>query len=131
VRRKRASNEIAALDQGVDPNELPSAPKVDGTAKEPKKEPGLQGGIVRNDPFTTEPKPGTKPKSPGTTPKPKPSATSESGANLDDATSGDRAKMTGVKNALKAKVAGGKASDQEKRTLRGLCRQLGDMSCAN
>lgn len=122
VRRKRASNEIAALDQGaVDPSVLPSEPKPEAL-KEPKKEPGLKDGIVRSDPFG----PGTK-KTPAATAKPKSSA-AESGPNVGDATSGDRAKLTALKNSLKSKS---NPSDQEKRMLRGLCRQLGDMSCAN
>lgn len=42
---------------------------------------------------------------------------------------GDRAKLMNAKNALKAKVASGAGTDADKRLLRGLCRQLGDMSC--
>ncbi len=34
------------------------------------------------------------------------------------------------KNALKAKVAAGTATDQERRLLRALCRQLNDASCS-
>jgi len=130
VRRKRANNEIAALDQGVDPNSLPSAPKPEGTiTAEPTTgpAPALSGGIVRHDPFAAK-----NPKKPeGTLPKPKPSAT-ESGPDVKDlAQSGDRAKLTSAKNALKSKASSGKASDSELRMLKALCRQLGDMSCVN
>ncbi|GMV12434.1 MAG: FHA domain-containing protein [Polyangiaceae bacterium] len=136
VRRKRANNEIAALDQGVDPSELPSAPKPEGTGTaEPTgtTAPALSGGIVRNDPFAEKPAgTGKTPKKPEiAAPKPKPSAT-ESGPDVKDlAQSGDRAKLTSAKNALKAKAASGKASDSELRMLKALCRQLGDMSCVN
>jgi hypothetical protein len=46
------------------------------------------------------------------------------------ATSGDRTKMTQAKNYLKSKVAKGTATDQDRAVLKGLCKQLGDMSCA-
>ena len=130
VSRKRAANEVAALDaDGVAVDELPAAaPSVtladpDTTAKASA---ATKDGIVRENPFGT-PKPTSKaPKE-----KPKPTAPKESGTNVaEGATSGDRAKMTAAKNALKAKVASGKATDNEQRMLRGLCRQLGDMSCA-
>jgi hypothetical protein len=128
-RRKRASNEIARLDEGVDPSTLPAATQSTTPSAEPVSTP-LKGGIVRKDPFAEHgtKKPVTKP--PTTAPKPKPTAT-ENASEKEGATSGDRAKMTASKNALKAKVAGGNASDNEKRLLRALCRQLGDMSCVN
>lgn len=131
-RRKRASNDIAALDKGVDPNELPNAPKPDPTAEPTTTAaPALSGGIVRNDPFAEKPA-GKAPKKPeAPTPKPKPSAT-ETGPDVKDmAQSGDRQKQTSAKNALKAKAASGKASDSDLRMLKALCRQLGDMSCVN
>lgn len=127
VRRKRAANEVAALDaEGVDVNELPAAaPAIaqvdpEAAAAPPKAAPD---GIVRKNPFGSAPKPKEKPKASV--------AKEPSGPNVkESATSGDRSQMTAAKNALKAKVASGKASDQEQRLLRGLCRQLGDMSCA-
>ena len=61
---------------------------------------------------------------------PQPTTTAKAGGN-GDVTSGDRSKLTAAKNGLKAKVASGKASDKEAAMLRALCRQLGDMSCAN
>lgn len=131
VRRKRASNEIAVLDQGVDPSELPSAPKPEGTpADAAAVAPALSGGIVRSDPFAT---PGSKPRKPEPyAAKPKPSAPETGGPDVKDlAQSGDRAKLTSAKNALKGKAASGKASDSELRMLKALCRQLGDMSCVN
>ncbi len=44
---------------------------------------------------------------------------------------GDRALITAHKNRLKARVAAGKASKQDKAMLRALCRQLADASCTN
>jgi pSer/pThr/pTyr-binding forkhead associated (FHA) protein/uncharacterized membrane protein len=130
ARRKRASNEIAALDQGVDPSTLPAATQPTTTASaEPVSAP-LKGGIVRKDPFAETGGKKPTPKPTATAAKPKPTAT-ENASEKEGATSGDRAKMTASKNALKAKVAGGSASDNEKRLLRALCRQLGDMSCVN
>ncbi len=132
VSRKRASNEIAALDQGVDPNELPSTPKPEATlGPTTTAAPALSGGIVRNDPFGEKPVGKTPRKPEVPLPKPKPSA-AETGPDVKDmGMSGDRQKQTSAKNALKAKAASGKASDSDLRMLKALCRQLGDMSCVN
>jgi pSer/pThr/pTyr-binding forkhead associated (FHA) protein len=128
VRRKRASSEMEALDNQVDGvavTELPNVPRVVKTEDKPKPE-STSGGLVRTNPFD----------SPGPTahkaaPKPSGTTASSSTASVkDQATSGDRAKQIASKNALKAKVARGQASDQEKRLLRALCRATGDMSCA-
>lgn len=122
VRRKRAANEVASLDaEGVDVSELPPAPSVVLADPDTTQKPRLPDGIVRKNPFDT----GSKP-----IPKKEPKAAPKEPDVKNDALSGEREKMTASKNALKAKVASGKASDQEKRMLRGLCRQLGDMSCA-
>lgn len=130
VRRKRADAMIAKLNEGVDPSELPSAPKPEGTSSDTTPKPELTGGIVRNDPFAEKPT-GKLPKKPEVAPKPKPSAT-ESGPDVKDlAQSGDRAKLTAAKNSLKGKAASGKATDADLRMLKALCRQLGDMSCVN
>ncbi len=50
---------------------------------------------------------------------------------LEDVLSNDRNKLKAAKNALKAKQARGEATQQDEALLRGLCRQLGDMSCAH
>lgn len=137
-RRKRANNEIAALDRGVDPTELPSAPKPEGTiTADPTTgpAPALSGGIVRNDPFAGGEKPAPTAKTPKKGPeptgtKPKPTGT-EPGPGLEEKDLGDRQKLTAHKNSLKGKAAAGKATDSELRMLKALCRQLGDMSCVN
>jgi hypothetical protein len=49
----------------------------------------------------------------------------------DPATLGDRARTIAAKNELKAYVARGEGFDSDRRMLRALCRQLGDMSCVN
>lgn len=130
VRRKRASTEMEALDSqagGVEVTELPSAPqRVLKPDDRPRPVAASSGGLVRTNPFDT-PSAGAKP---GVA-KPAPAPTNPSGSNVkDQATSGDRAAQIASKNALKAKVAHGTATDQEKRLLRALCRQTGDMSCA-
>jgi pSer/pThr/pTyr-binding forkhead associated (FHA) protein len=130
VRRKRALNEMAALDQGVDVSELPeSAPKTiastGGKEAGEKPAPGLKNGIVRDDPFAAK-KATTK-----TATKPKPTAEPGGPSIKESATSGDRQQLTAAKNALKAKINSGKGTDQDRAMLRGLCRQLGDMSCVN
>ncbi len=128
-RRKRALVEMSNLDQGLDVQDLPSAPKpIPSGAQEvtPKPASTLKNGIVVNDPF----KESGKPKA--AKPAVKPKATSEPGPNINDsATSGDRQKATAAKNALKAKINSGKGTDADARMLRALCRQLGDMSCVN
>jgi pSer/pThr/pTyr-binding forkhead associated (FHA) protein len=74
---------------------------------------------------------------PATSAKPKlrkddPSALAEVPASpkvIEEAMSGDRAKQQAAKDALKAKCAN-VCSDQERRTLRALCRSFGDVSCS-
>jgi ABC transport system ATP-binding/permease protein len=125
-RRNRAATEVAALGaDGVALTDLPPAPNV--VLADPANSKRLPEGIVRKNPFdapSTQPaKPAAIKKDPAVKDQPQPNV-------KDDATSGSREKMTAAKNALKAKVAAGKATEQEQRLLRGLCRQLGDMSCA-
>ncbi|HLV19846.1 MAG TPA: FHA domain-containing protein [Polyangiaceae bacterium] len=144
VRRKRASSardELSALAAGsVDINELPSAPSAtpsgSGTprprpadavkvatspptsppparptvARGTEAKPKLQGGLVRDNPFDA----------PGG---------GESGARAHDAA--ERAQALAAKDALKAKVRSGDATESDRRLLRALCRQLGDASCSN
>lgn len=118
ARRKRAANEIAALDgDGVDVSDLPSVPKPDGSQVAPPPT-ASTGSLVRKNPF------GDAPAQPKPTAEPKPS-----GNAIDDAASGDRAKKTRAKDALLAKANAGGASAQELRVLRALCRQLGDQGC--
>ncbi len=125
VRRKRAASEIALLDngEGVNVDQLPSAPHSTATAEPSATEKVASSGLVRTNPFGSPPKKKkTTTAHTASTSKPK---------EPNGATSGDRSQQTAVKNALKAKVASGKGSDQDKRLLRALCRQLGDMSCVN
>jgi ABC transport system ATP-binding/permease protein len=140
VRRKRAANDLAELaaadSEKVDITELPSTPQAKAaqqaedapkpTAREPKeskepKEPAttkaaLPGGLIRKNPYEDTPsRPASAPKS-----------------NVqEDAMSGDRAKLARAKTALQQKASSGRATEQELRMLRALCRQLGDFSCSN
>jgi len=49
---------------------------------------------------------------------------------VEPATSNELAQVQAKKNALRAKLAAGTATDQERRLLRALCRQLNDTSCS-
>jgi pSer/pThr/pTyr-binding forkhead associated (FHA) protein len=121
ARRKRAATELAALEDGMDVNELPPAP----TSADTEQAKRTTDQIVRKNPFDTAK---TAPKKVATAPAP----TKEAAPNTAEmATSGDRSKMIAAKNALKAKVASGKGTEQDERMLKALCRQLGDMSCAH
>jgi pSer/pThr/pTyr-binding forkhead associated (FHA) protein len=86
--------------------------------------------------FPTDPPSPSQPAAPilppGVTPKATPlPKTPPVNAVTEQATSGDRASQIAAKDALKSKVAGGHASEQEKRLLRALCRQFSDPSCSN
>jgi len=144
VRRKRAANELSELaaadSEKVDITELPSAPHAkavpqaaeEATPKpapkeqrEPRepKEPSttkaaLPGGLIRKNPYEQD--------SPSRSASPAPRANVQ-----EDAMSGDRAKLARAKAALQQKAASGRATDQELKMLRALCRQLGDSSCSN
>ncbi len=76
----------------------------------------------------------TRTRPPPEPPQPQPEAKVTRDASraqyLDDAVSNDRNKMNAAKNAIKFKKARGEATQQDEAMLRGLCRQLGDMSCA-
>jgi ABC transport system ATP-binding/permease protein len=125
ARRTRAANEIAALDEGVDVDSLPSASVVKLDPEATRKPQGSD--IVRKNPFEDAPRPKpAAPKEPGEAPKP-----AAGGANTNDVFDGERQKNIALKNALKAKVQSGKGTEQDARLLRALCRQLGDMSCAH
>jgi ABC transport system ATP-binding/permease protein len=129
VRRKRAANEIAQLDaegaEGVDVNELPSAPRSETTTARPVASAApkaLPGGLIRTNPFGDSPSGKSAPKS---------AASPPAGNVQDDATSGDRQKVARAKAILQAKAQSGRATEQELRMLRALCRQLGDSTCSN
>ena len=121
VRRKRAANELLALDaQSVDVSDLPSAPKreahvvaqaprtpatsTDDAAAEATKAAGPT--LVRKNPFDDDPAPGS-------------------------AADSDRSKLLSAKATLQQKVRSGQASDRDLKMLRAVCKQLGDVSCSN
>jgi len=122
VRRKRAANELAALEaQTVDVSELPSAPKkvaqaartapgaVDEPAAPDAKAAALKdpaATLVRKNPFDDEAAP----------------------SSAQDA---DRTKLLQAKATLRQKVQSGQATDRDLKMLRAVCKQLGDVSCSN
>lgn len=131
VRRKRASNEIAALDgEGVEVTDLPGGRVADGGAG--KK---LVGGLIRKNPYGAgapaappeEPPPEEPPPQPTAAATPTGSPGSGSIENL--MTSGNRVKAARAKAMLEAKANSGKATVQELRQLKALCGQLGDAAC--
>jgi pSer/pThr/pTyr-binding forkhead associated (FHA) protein len=118
VRRKRAANEIAALDaDGVDVADLSTLPSAkqqlaaqgpaQGSGPARRAPSSVKDGLVRDNPFDST---RTSTKSEGTS---------------------ERTKLVQRKIALQQKATSGRATDQEIRTLRALCRQLGDTSCSN
>jgi pSer/pThr/pTyr-binding forkhead associated (FHA) protein len=121
VRRKRAANDLLALDaQSVDVSDLPSAPKRDthAVAQAPRTtapstddapaEAAKTAGptLVRKNPFDEEP-------------------TASSAADS------DRSKLLSAKATLQQKQRSGQASDRDLKMLRAVCKQLGDVSCSN
>jgi hypothetical protein len=128
VRRKRAANELIALDaESVDVSDLPSAPKREashtgasalrGTTTSPDEPPlddskalaaAKAGGptLVRKNPFGDDPAP----------------------SSAEDA---DRSKLLQAKATLQQKVKSGQASDRDLKMLRAVCKQLADASCSN
>lgn len=116
VRRKRAANDLTALDaESVDVSDLPSAPKKQAArpaapanteaalADDPK---AASPTLVRKNPFDEEP------------------ATSS-------AQDSDRGKLLSAKATLQQKARSGQASDRDLKMLHAVCKQLGDASCSN
>jgi len=119
VRRKRAANDLTALDaESVDVSDLPSAPKKaqvrptptaeDPSAEDPKAVAAKVASptLVRKNPFDDEPTP----------------------SSTQDA---DRSKLLSAKATLQQKVRSGQASDRDLKMLHAVCKQLGDASCSN
>lgn len=115
VRRKRAANDLTALDaESVDVSDLPSAPKKQAarpaptsTEDPPADDPKANGPtLVRKNPFDEDPAPN---------------------AGQDS----DRGKLLAAKSTLQQKVRSGQASDRDLKMLRAVCKQLGDASCSN
>jgi pSer/pThr/pTyr-binding forkhead associated (FHA) protein len=143
ARRKRAADMIAELTGAAAPTaeapvEVAEAPKPSKAGarapvapSEPPARPATQA-VAAKRPAAAAPAP-----EPAEAPAPPPKSATEkkstSGSTVvtDQATSGDRARQIAAKDALKAKVAGGHASEQDRRLLRALCRQFSDPSCSN
>ena len=122
VRRKRAANDLTALDaQSVNVTDLPSAPKKlaaprtappstdEASAEDSKTALAAKAAgptLVRKNPFDEDPAPGS-------------------------AQDADRSKLLSAKATLQQKVRSGQASDRDLKMLRAVCKQLGDVSCSN
>jgi len=115
VRRKRAANDLTALDaESVDVRDLPSAPKKQAARPAPTNiddppadDPKANGPtLVRKNPFDEDP---------------------ASNAGQDT----DRGKLLAAKSTLQQKVRSGQASDRDLKMLHAVCKQLGDASCSN
>ena len=123
VRRKRAANELTALDaESVDVSDLPSAPKKtlaqaarnapsDSAAPPPDDAKTAAAKpaaptLVRKNPFDDEPAPSS-------------------------AQEADRSRLLSAKATLQQKVRSGQASDRDLKMLRAVCKQLADASCSN
>jgi len=161
TRRKKAADRLSTLAvAGVDISDLPEArgstrrnhgtrpppgpdgeqPPAEGAEAAPDERAVAAAPVAREVPpppaGNDNPYGDSPPPAPKAAPKPKPPPAPQtkpagmSGAT-EKATSGDRAKQIAAKDALKAKARAGRASEQEKRLLRALCRQYGDSSCSN
>ncbi len=132
IRRRRASDKLVALAPAgaVEVGDLPKAkPTLAPTTVAPER-------AIR-EVAASELAPAHVPAGP---PARVPSSTSQTAGSpttaqvaspaVDMAASGDLAKAQTAKESLKAKVNAGTATDQDRRILRGLCRQLGDSSCS-
>jgi len=76
--------------------------------------------------------PQTKPAAAAVAPQTKPAAAAAAPqVALESAVSPELVQARAKKNALRARVAAGTATEQEKRLLRSLCRQLNDASCSH
>jgi hypothetical protein len=130
VRRSRAVTEIGTLDAAhVDVSELPSSaaaePVKDAQAKSPQAK--VKASKPRPQPVEEEPEP-ENPYRVETAAAPSASAKAPSAEDL--AVSGDRQKIVRAKAILESKVNAGRATEQDVRMLKALCRQLGDASCS-
>jgi hypothetical protein len=133
LRRKRAADEIAKLDaEAVDVAELPRSPAappatqplpVPTRARSATSTAATQAAnghrVGTAIPRARAPEAEAAPRIPAPAP-----------TTRKMAASGNLAQLTAAKDSLKAKIASGSASQQEKKLLRALCRQLGDTSCA-
>jgi pSer/pThr/pTyr-binding forkhead associated (FHA) protein len=130
VRRARATTEITTLDAAhVDVSELPNTPAEptkDAQAKVSQHKPG-KAQKPKAQPVEEEPEP-ENPYRVETVPTASAPAKAPSAEEL--ALSGDRQKVVRAKAILENKVNAGRATEQEVRMLKALCRQLGDASCS-
>ncbi len=127
ARRKSAADALAKLDmEGIDIDELPETtepvPKEAPRTKLARANASASRKLARPAPSSHNPysaKPESSAGASKTAPDPR-----------DLVTSGDYTKLEQAKALLKSKVSTGTATDQDKRMLRALCRQLGDMTCS-
>lgn len=130
VRKARATTEIATLDAAhVDVSELPNSPAPEQGKDAQVKAPQTKHSKPKPKPQPVEEEP--EPENPyrvETPPAPSGSAKAVSAEEL--AVSGDRQKVVRAKAILENKVNAGRATEQEVRMLKALCRQLGDASCS-
>lgn len=132
VRRRRAADQIARLDaKGLEVTDLPRqvAETRPPTSPSPAKPTGPEGakaaaraGARSETPVAGFDSPPTSPTPtlPVASPTPPPQMVA----------SGNLQQLTAAKEALKAKAKSGAATQQDKKLLTALCRQLGDTSCA-
>jgi pSer/pThr/pTyr-binding forkhead associated (FHA) protein len=137
ARRKQAADFIAGLGNEAAPvAELPHTAKpgqrAPVTPPEPPTRPASQPVAAKRQ-VVAAPAPEPAPvEAPAPAPKPATQKTTSGSTGVtEQATSGDRARQIAAKDALKAKVASGHASEQDRRLLRALCRQFSDPSCSN
>ncbi len=141
TRRKRAADLIAGLasdglgSEAAEVAELPKPAKpgqhTPVAAPQPATRPASQAVAAKRQSAPAPEAPPVEAPAPAAKPAAQTKSTSGSTGVTEQATSGDRARQIAAKDALKAKVASGHASEQDRRLLRALCRQFSDPSCSN
>ncbi len=120
MRRKRAYNDLAALDaQSVDVSDLPSAPRKKRIRS--RKPRALRQAAWKIHPWTMPDGPGREGGAP----------TIVRSNPFGDDTDADRSKLLTAKANLQQKVKSGQATDRDLKMLRTVCKQLADVSCSN
>ncbi|HMJ10243.1 MAG TPA: FHA domain-containing protein [Polyangiaceae bacterium] len=137
VRRNRAVTEIGSLDaEHLEVSDLPNAAATpeaskDAQAAKPAQAKNAQPKAAkpRSQPVEEEPEP-ENPYRVENLPASSAAAALKPPTAEELAVSGDRQKVVRAKAILENKVNAGRATEQEIRMLKALCRQLGDASCS-
>jgi pSer/pThr/pTyr-binding forkhead associated (FHA) protein len=133
VRRRRAADQVARLDaKGLDVTELPrqSAQTRFPSPQQPNEPSGFEAPkTASRAPMHAATPAARSSLVPGGSTR-TPPAIASSVPPTQMVASGNLEELTAAKESLKAKAKSGAATQQDKKLLTALCRQLGDTSCA-